>query len=559
MWKTEFEPKIITVFREGYTKELFYKDALAGIVVGIVALPLAIAFAIASGVRPEQGLFTAIIAGFCISLFSGSRVQIGGPTGAFVVIVYGIVEKFGYEGLAAATLLAGLFLVILGLARFGSVIRFIPYPVTIGFTSAIAVIIAVGQIRDALGLKMGSVPSGFIHKCLAYAENIASINSWALGITIVSVLIIISWQRVGSRIPGPLVAIISTTALVRLFDIPVESIATRFGAVPTELPKFRLPSIELALLPDLVSPAISIALLGAIESLLSAIVADGMTGRRHRSNAELVGQGIANICSPLFGGIPATGAIARTATNVRNGGATPVSGMIHALTLMFILVFVGQWVSMIPMATLAGILLVVSYNMSEAHVFIRLVRGFGSDAIVLAITFLLTIFLDLVVAIQAGVVLASLLFMRRMTDVTEIKAHTAEYTYEQGEESPITKVQIPSGVIVFEINGSFCFGAAQKFSEVLVRTGGSPKIVILRMRHVIAMDATGLHALEEVLARFKRSGVLLLLSGVQSQPLSLLMKSNLIADIPQDHIFQRFEDALSFAKRRLDGESTTNV
>ncbi len=373
--QAKLEPKFLTVMREGYSRQVFFKDLGAGILVGIVALPLAIAFGIASGVKPEQGLYTAIIAGFLISLLSGSRVQIGGPTGAFIVIVFGIVQQYGYDGLATATFLAGVLLILMGLSGLGAVIKYIPYPVTVGFTSGIALIIATGQVRDALGLQLETVPADFIGKLSAYLYVLSTINLWACVLTLMTIVIVLLWPRVSRKIPGSLIALLVTTILVSWGEIPVETIGSRFGEVTSALPSPRLPELRWELVPHLWSPILSIALLAGIESLLSAVVADGMTGRRHRSNMELVAQGVANMASPIFTGIPATGAIARTATNIKNGGTTPVSGMIHALTLLLIILFFGKWAALIPLSCLAGILFVVSYNMSEWRLFVKLFRG----------------------------------------------------------------------------------------------------------------------------------------------------------------------------------------
>lgn len=547
----EFEPKIVTTIREGYSFQSLGRDALAGIVVGIVAFPLAIAFAIASGVRPEQGLYTAIVAGIAISLFGGSRVQIGGPTGAFVVLVAGVVGQFGYEGLAVATLMAGCFLVVMALARLGDVIRFMPYPVTVGFTTGIALIIATGQIGDALGLDLGLVPAEFLGKLTAYTEQIHSVNPGAVAIFLGTIAIIQLWPRIGNRLPGPMVAIIATTAVVHLLDLGIDTIHSRFGDVPSSFPTLHSLSIDWGMIPDLVSPAITIALLAAIESLLSAVVADGLIGGRHRSNAELMAQGIANMASPLFGGIPATGAIARTATNVRNGGRSPVAGIVHAGTLLLILVIAGEWASLIPMATLAGILVVVAYNMSEWHVFLRLMRGPRSDMLVLITTFLLTVGIGLTVAIQAGVVLASLLFMRRMAEVTQVKPIRDIVEYDRADLQETHLPEIPPGIEVFEINGTFCFGAASKFTEVLLASRSQAAVVILRMRNVIAIDATGLHALEEVASRLAHSGTRLLLSGVHAQPLIAMERSGAVKQIGEQNLFPAFADALSYAQGLL--------
>ncbi len=545
-WDKDLEPKLVTVLREGYTREQLLRDLLAGVVVGVVALPLAIAFAIASGVRPEQGLFTAIIAGFIISMLSGSRVQIGGPTGAFIVIVYSIVVKFGYEGLAIATMMAGIILIIMAFARLGAVIRFIPYPVTVGFTSGIAVLIASSQIRDAFGLSMTQVPSEFLEKWVAYTEHFSSMNGMAVALCVATIVIAVFWSRITVRIPGPLVALVATTVIVTVFDLKVETIGSRFGSVPHTLPVPHWPQIEWKKISSLVSPAISIALLGGIESLLSALVADGMTGRRHRSNAELLGQGVANLVVPFFSGIPATGAIARTATNIKNGGRTPLAGIVHAFTLLLILLVAAPLAELIPMATLAGILLVVSYNMSEWHVFVRLLRGPRSDVLVLLTTFLLTVIIDLTVAIQAGVVLASLLFMRRMTEVTQIRA----IRYEESDAADRARPETESlpGVEIFEINGSFCFGAAQKFSEVISQMEKRPQVVILQMRDVLAMDATGMQALEEVATRFRRQGTALLLASVNAQPLGVMRRSGFFDMLGAENVLENFSAATERAK-----------
>jgi sulfate permease, SulP family len=551
----DFEPKLVTVLREGYTRSLFAQDAMAGIVVGFVALPQAIAFAIACGVRPEQGLVTAVVAGFLIAALGGSRVQIGGPTGAFVVLVYEIVHRHGYEGLAIATMMAGVLLLIMGLMRLGAVIRFVPYPVTVGFTSGIALIIAASQIRDALGLQMDSVPPDFLHKLPAYSAHLESANLWAVAVCAGTILIVRLWPRLSARVPGPLVALIAMTAVVQLAGLPVETIASRFGAVPTELPMPSLPAIEWAKLRELLAPAIAIALLGGIESLLSAVVADGMTGRRHRSNAELVAQGVANLATPLFGGIPATGAIARTATNVKSGARTPVAGMIHAATLLMILLVAGDWAELIPMPVLAGILLVVAYNMSEWQMFAGLLRGPRSDILVLATTFALTVLVDLVVAIQVGVVMAALLFMRRMAEVTQVRVITTQLSEEEGADTRDPALAPPPGVEVFDIRGSFFFGSAQKFSEVIATVEHRPKVVILRMREVLAMDATGLKALEETHAKFRRLGTALLISGAQPQPLTAMRESGFIDRLGADNALETFRAALARA-REIAGDAS---
>ena len=532
-----FVPKSFVCFKEGYTREALTRDVIAGIVVGIVALPLALAFAIASGVPPERGLYTAIIAGFLISALGGSRVQIGGPTGAFVVIVYGIVTKYGYEGLVLCTILAGIILIVMGLARMGALIKFIPYPVVTGFTSGIAVIIFSSQVKDFLGLKMGAVSPEFMEKWASYAEHIGTIDWTTVGVAVGTLIVLIVWPKVSRMVPSPFVAMVLATVAVQIFDLPVETIGSRFGGVPSTLPAPHLPDIPWQNMRELISPAITVALLAAIESLLSAVVADGMMGTRHKSNMELIAQGVANVASPIFGGIPATGAIARTATNIRSGGRTPLAGIVHALTLMLILVFAGQWAAKVPLASLAAILVVVSYHMSEWRTFARLLRAPKSDIFVLIVTFALTVFVDLTVAVQVGVVAASLLFMRRMAEVTNIEGITGELSDASATDDPesITQVLkrkrtlagrvIPKGVEIYEVNGPFFFGAADKIREVVGEIEKPPRVLILRMRNVPAIDATGIHALEQLALKCKAQGTTLILAEVREQPRSALARA----------------------------------
>jgi sulfate permease, SulP family len=537
-----------------YDREQLTRDVLAGIVVGVVALPLAIAFAIASGVGPEAGLWTAIVAGFLISALGGSRVQIGGPTGAFVVIVYGIVQKHGVQGLAIATIMAGLLLIVFGVFKFGGMIKFIPHPVTIGFTSGIAVIILAGQVKDFLGLRMGAVPADFVEKLSAYATNMQSVTPAAVGVAVLALLIILLWPRVSVRVPSPFVALIVTTLVVQLFQIPVETVGSRFGAISSSLPHLHIPHTTLAQVTSLVGPAFTIALLAAIESLLSAVVADGMIGGRHRSNMELVAQGIANIVSPLVGGIPATGAIARTATNVKNGGRTPVAGMVHSLTLLVITLAAGRWAGLIPMAALAAILVVVAYHMSEWRTFIAELSSPKSDVAVLLSTFALTVLVDLTVAIEVGMVLAAFLFIRRMAEVTNISAVTRELEDDEGDEvdpNAVSRRRIPPGVEVYEINGPFFFGAAELFKDTLAFIGRRPKVLIIRMRSVLALDSTGMHALKDVVHRSRGEGTVVLLSDVHMQPLVALTGSPVLAEIGQDNVFGNLDDALNSARRIL--------
>jgi SulP family sulfate permease len=547
-------PKLFTTLKH-YDRPQFLADLSAGVVVGIVALPLAIAFAIASGVTPERGLFTAIIAGFLISALGGSRVQIGGPTGAFVVIVYGIVQQFGVDGLIVATVMAGAILIALGVARMGTVIKFIPHPVVTGFTSGIAVIIFSSQVKDLVGLQMGAVPAEFLEKWSAFAAHAGSYNLSALGIAAVAVVLILVWPRVSTRIPSPFVALIVTTAGAAMLHVPVETIGTRFGGIAASFPHLALPHVTLAQMRLLVAPAMTIAMLGAVESLLSAVVADGMIGGRHRSNMELVAQGIANIVTPLFGGIPATGAIARTATNVKNGGRTPVAGIVHAVTLLLITLFFGRWASLIPLSTLAAILVVVAYNMSEWRTFRAELTAPRSDVIVLLGTFGLTVLVDLTVAIGVGMVLSAFLFMKRMAEVTNVKAVRLEEDDEGDQYSTdlngVRRRAIPKGVEVYEINGPFFFGAAETFKDTLAQVARKPKVLIVRLRNVPAIDSTGMHALKDLVHRSRRDGTLVLLSDVHTQPLVALGRSAVLDEIGENNVFGNIDDALNRAREHL--------
>ncbi len=549
-----FVPKLVTTLKT-YTRAQFAADAVAGVIVGVVALPLAIAFAIASGVTPDRGLYTAVIAGFLISALGGSRVQIGGPTGAFVVIVYGIVQKYGVDGLLAATLMAGFILLALGLAKLGGAIKFIPFPVVTGFTAAIGALIAIQQLRDALGLSMSDPPAELVERISAYIEHAATVNPYAVCLTALTLLILLLWPRLSHRVPSPLVALIVVTAAAQLLDLPVETIGSRFGAIPATLPVPVLPSISFAELRELVGPALAIAALGAIESLLSAVVADGMIGGRHRSNMELVAQGVANIVSPLFGGMPATGAIARTATNIKSGGRTPVAGIVHALTLLLITLFFGRWAELIPLAVLAAIVLLVAYRLSEWRVFVHELRAPRSDAIVMVTTFLLTLLVDLTVGIGVGMVLAAFLFMKRMAEVTNITLVQREFE-ETGEplgddRGAIYRRKIPPGVEVYEINGPFFFGAAEKFKQTLGEVSRRPKVLVIRMRNVPAIDSTAMHALKDLVRRTRSEGTQVLLSDVRSQPLLALGRSGLLDEIGEANLFGDVDEALEAARQRL--------
>ena len=541
-----FKPSLLDTVHD-YTRQQFTKDLLSGLIVGIVALPLAIAFAIASGVSPEKGLYTAVIGGFIISVMGGSKVQIGGPTGAFIVIVYGIVQQYGINGLTVATFLAGVMLIIMGLARLGSVIKFIPHPLIIGFTSGIALIIFSSQVKDFFGLRMGAVPADFTAKWDEYIQHFHTADIYSLVLAVSTVLIVAGWPKITRKIPGSLIAILFTTAAVQLFHLPVETIGSKFGSIPSSLPKPVLPHLDLNIIRHLIQPAFTIALLGGIESLLSAVVADGMTGERHRSNTELIAQGTANIFSSVFGGIPATGAIARTATNVKNGGRTPIAGIIHAVTLLLIMLFIGKWAALIPMAALAGILVVVAYNMSEWESFLSVLKGPKSDVAVMVATFLLTVLVDLTVAIEIGMVLAAFLFMRKMIRFSEVSLLTNDTveSREGKDRDSLDNFSIPAGVEVFEISGPLFFGAAYKFKEAMKFIETPPKVLIVRMRQVPIIDATGIKTIEEVHREAKQHHTKLILSEVHSEQLKEELKSSrLLFAIGKANVTDTFQQAV---------------
>jgi SulP family sulfate permease len=550
-----FKPKLFDTLKN-YTRLQFSKDLMAGLIVGIVALPLAIAFAIASGVSPEKGLYTAVIAGFIISTIGGSRVQIGGPTGAFIVIVYGIVQVHGINGLIIATFMAGIMLVIMGFARLGSVIKFIPHPLIVGFTSGIAVIIFSSQVKDFCGLNMGTVPADFLDKWKVYIQSFRSIHPDAILIATSTVVIVFFWPKVTHKIPGSLIAILVTTAAVHLLDLPIETIGSRFGHIPSSLPTPELPDFDFSTIKNLIQPAFTIALLGGIESLLSAVVADGMIGGNHKSNMELVAQGTANIFSSIFGGIPATGAIARTATNVKNGGRTPVAGIVHAVTLLLIMLFIGKWAALIPMATLAGILMVVAYNMSEWESFVSIAKGSRSDAAVLLTTFLLTVLVDLTVAIEIGMILAVFLFMRKMIQFSDVNAiKSGLYDIESGKDTEvIASHNIPDHVEVFEITGPLFFGAAYKFKDAMKFIEKPPKILVIRMRQVPIIDATGIKTIREVYRESKHKGTKLILSEVHSgQVMQELKIARLLFAIGKANVTSTLPEAMKRASAILNG------
>ena len=554
----DFRPKLLTALRT-YSKEKFAGDLMAGIIVGIVALPLAIAFGIASGVSPEKGLITAIIGGFIVSLLGGSSVQIGGPTGAFIVIVYGIIQNFGIEGLTIATLLAGVFLLLMGLMRLGTVIRFIPYPIIVGFTSGIALTIFTTQIKDLLGLTVEHMPGDFLTKWVVYAESITTISWPAAAVGVASIAIIVLTPRVSKRVPGSLAAIVVMTIVAYIlrehFGLTgLETIGDRFeinASLPTPTRIAINPETINLLLPS----AFTIAMLGAIESLLSATVADGVTGDRHDSNTELIAQGAANIIVPLFGGIPVTGAIARTMTNINNGGRTPVAGLVHAVVLLLILLFLGPLTRHIPMACLAGVLVVVAYNMSEWRTFRSLLKNPRSDVAVLLSTFLLTVVFDLTIAIEIGLLLAMVLFMRRIAETTRVSVTTDHIDLsDEGEiRHEDEHLDVPRGVEVYEIDGPFFFGIANKFDECMkLVPGGKPTIRIIRMRKVPFMDSTGLHNLESLCRLSHREGITVVLSGVNDNVRAMLVRSGMDARLGADNICSNIQEALARARALLE-------
>ena len=538
-----FKPKLFTVLKN-YTLKQFYSDLLAGVVVGIVALPLAIAFAVASGVSPGKGLITAIIGGFIISFLGGSRVQIGGPTGAFIIIIYSIVAEYGFDGLLVSTILAGIFLLIFGLLRLGALLKYFPHPLIVGFTSGIALVIFSTQIKDAFGLEIHNVPPGFISKWITYFDYLTTINFYSVGLTAISIFLIIFSKKYIRRIPGSLLAIIVGTLLVQLFNLPVPTIESFFGNIPDSI-RITFPKVDLDQIGNYIQPAVTIALLGAIESLLSAVVADGMIGGHHRSNTELIAQGVANIVTPFFGGIPATGAIARTATNVKNGGKTPVAGILHAVTLLLIMLFFGRWVKLIPMASLAGILIVVAYNMSEWRSFSSILKGSFFDIIVLLTTFFLTVLVNLSVAIEVGVILSALLFMKRMADMGKSLPAVVDTDIIEDYSG------MPPEISIYEISGPLFFASAKQYCELLKSTGLKSKIIIIRMRHVPFVDSTGLRNLKEAVKILIKSGTKVILSGVNENVNEHLKRVGIHSLIGANAIFSTFEQAAEEDKKKL--------
>ena len=555
----DFKPRLFSTLKN-YSKETFMSDLMAGIIVGIVALPLAIAFGIASGVSPEKGIITAIIAGFIISLLGGSKVQIGGPTGAFIVIIYGIIQQYGEAGLIVATLMAGILLILLGVFKLGAIIKFIPYPIMVGFTSGIAVTIFTTQIADIFGLNFGGekVPGDFIGKWMIYFRHFDTVNWWNAVVSILSIIIIAITPRFSKKIPGSLIAIIVVTIGVYVLKTyagidSIDTIGDRF-TIKSELPEAAIPTLNWEAIKDLFPVAITIAVLGAIESLLSATVADGVTGDKHDSNTELIAQGTANLITPLFGGIPATGAIARTMTNINNGGKTPVAGIIHAIVLLLILLFLMPLAQYIPMACLAGVLVIVSYNMSEWRTFKALLKNPKSDVTVLLITFFLTIIFDLTIAIEVGLVIACILFMRRVMETTEISVIKDEI--DPNDELDIAVCEehliIPAGVEVYEINGPYFFGIATKFEETMAQLGDRPKVRIIRMRKVPFIDSTGIHNLTSLCKMSQKEKITIVLSGVNEKVHKTLEKSGFYELLGKQNICPNINVALDRAKEIIN-------
>lgn len=555
----DFKPRLFSTLKN-YSKEMFMSDLMAGIIVGIVALPLAIAFGIASGVSPEKGIITAIIAGFIISLLGGSKVQIGGPTGAFIVIIYGIIQQYGEAGLIVATLMAGILLILLGVFKLGAIIKFIPYPIIVGFTSGIAVTIFTTQIADIFGLNFGGekVPGDFIGKWMIYFRHFDTVNWWNAVVSILSIIIIAITPRFSKKIPGSLIAIIVVTIGVYVLKTyagidSIDTIGDRF-TIKSELPEAAIPTLNWEAIKDLFPVAITVAVLGAIESLLSATVADGVTGDKHDSNTELIAQGTANLITPLFGGIPATGAIARTMTNINNGGKTPVAGIIHAIVLLLILLFLMPLAQYIPMACLAGVLVIVSYNMSEWRTFKALLKNPKSDVTVLLITFFLTIIFDLTIAIEVGLVIACILFMRRVMETTEISVIKDEI--DPNDELDIAVCEehliIPAGVEVYEINGPYFFGIATKFEETMAQLGDRPKVRIIRMRKVPFIDSTGIHNLTSLCKMSQKEKITIVLSGVNEKVHKTLEKSGFYELLGKQNICPNINVALDRAKEIIN-------
>ena len=554
----DFKPKIVSAIRS-YDKKTFSSDLMAGIIVGIVALPLAIAFGIASGVSPEKGIITAIVAGFIISALGGSKVQIGGPTGAFIIIISGIISQYGIQGLTIATLMAGVFLILMGVLRLGTIIKYIPYPIVVGFTSGIAVTIFTTQIKDLTGMQMSSNPADFIEKWIAYFHNIGNIDLWSTAMGLLSILIITMMPKISKKIPGSLIAIIIVTIVAILLKEycgvnSIETIGDRFS-INAKIPEAQMPQMTWDTIKGLAGPAFTIAILGAIESLLSATVADGVTGDHHNSNTELIGQGIANLATPLFGGIPATGAIARTMTNINNGGRTPIAGIVHAVVLLLIFLFLMPLARYIPMACLAGVLVVVSYGMSGWRSFLAMLKNPKSDITVLLLTFFLTIIFDLTIAIEVGLVCACLLFMRRMSETSDVSVIYNEIDISEDADMQagnLENLTIPKDVEVYEINGPYFFGAGNRAEEMMQRFGNDPKVRIIRMRKVPFIDSTGLHNLENLCLMSKKENVQIVLSGVNPKVEAVLVKNGFVELLGRENICNHIDIALARAKEIIE-------
>ncbi|MDM0811217.1 sulfate permease [Clostridium perfringens] len=546
-----YKPKLISLLDDkenGFSKEQFFKDLIAGIIVAIIALPLSIALGISSGVSPEKGLITAIIAGFIISLLGGSRVQIGGPTGAFVVIVFGIIQNHGVDGLIIATFMAGIILVLFGLLRFGSLIKYIPYPITVGFTSGIAVTLFSTQVKDFLGLSMTKTPSEFIPKWEAYISHMNTTNLYTLAIGLLALIILIFWPKINKKIPGSLIALIVTTLVVFIFNLPVATIGSQFGKISSNIPMPHIPNLNLNTLKALIGPAFTIALLGGIESLLSAVVSDGMIGDNHNSNAELIAQGIANMGSSLFGGIPATGAIARTAANVKNGGRTPISGIVHSITLLLIMLVFMPLAKFIPLTTLSAILIIVSYNMSEWRTFKAILKAPKSDIAILLTTFFLTVLFDLVIAIGIGMVVSMCLFMRRVATSIEVnELNESDCSDKSNIDTDMENLKVGENVLVYDIRGHLFFGAVDTFMNTMKEINDDAKVLVLRMRHTKTLDVTGYKQIKNIALSCKSRNMTLIISELQEQPKKVMRLMGFIDTLGEDHFATNFDEALEKA------------
>ena len=546
-----YKPKLISLLDDkenGFSKEQFFKDLIAGIIVAIIALPLSIALGISSGVSPEKGLITAIIAGFIISLLGGSRVQIGGPTGAFVVIVFGIIQNHGVDGLIIATFMAGIILVLFGLLRFGSLIKYIPYPITVGFTSGIAITLLSTQVKDFLGLSITKTPSEFIPKWEAYISHMNTTNLYTLAIGLLALAILIFWPKINKKIPGSLIALIVTTLVVFIFNLPVATIGSQFGKISSNIPIPHIPNLNLNTLKALIGPAFTIALLGGIESLLSAVVSDGMIGDKHNSNAELIAQGLANMGSSLFGGIPATGAIARTAANVKNGGRTPISGIVHSITLLLIMLVFMPLAKFIPLTTLSAILIIVSYNMSEWRTFKAILKAPKSDIAILLTTFFLTVLFDLVIAIGIGMVVSMCLFMRRVATSIEVnELNESDCSDKSNIDTDMENLKVGENVLVYDIRGHLFFGAVDTFMNTMKEINDDAKVLVLRMRHTKTLDVTGYKQIKNIALSCKSRNMTLIISELQEQPKKVMRLMGFIDTLGEDHFATNFDEALEKA------------